>query len=492
MHLIAGPYRQLSLVRRILVLSIVIACLLGTSMLAAPRVEADPGARDYDAAAAEHFVSSYAERNGLAGAAYVVVEDGDVVTTGAAGDVQPDTPMSIGSLSKSFTAFSVLQQVDRGKIELDASITDYLPNFSVLGADPSRITVRMLLDHTSGLPNPLVLEPTGTLAGDVAGIADLSSASTPGTSYLYSNLNYRTLALLVQTVSGEPFDKYLDRHIFTPLGMDHTTSVLTVSDRQGLDGGSVSAYGFAVHLPELKASVGGAGGVISTAEDMGSWLAVQQAGGITADGTRLLSTDLVEQSHEKQPHAGTYAMGWQHTSTTDPARIGHDGELTKYSARQDLVPSNGYATAVLLNTFTPTISHPFEISTGLIDISEGHTPSVRAPTSTIIDLAIAVATLLVAALGMRGIMRARVWARERRSHRWWRRLLRLLPQAVMPALAAFVFFGLTAGARNPATPLDAFALWPAATTFILIAGIVGTFLITARLVAFCSSHSKES
>ncbi|SLM98857.1 Beta-lactamase [Corynebacterium xerosis] len=437
-------------------------------------------------------MSAYTKRNGLAGAAYVVVKDGEVVTTGAAGDVRPDTAMSVGSLSKSFTAFAVLQQVDAGRIELDAPITDYLPDFSVRGADPSSITVRMLLDHTSGLPNPLVLEPTGTLEGDVAEIAQLSAASTPGEDYLYSNLNYRTLALLVQTVSGEPFDSYLEQHIFTPLGMDDTESVLTVSDRHGLDNGSVSAYGTALHLPELKASVGGAGGVISTADDMGAWLAMQQAGGVARDGTRLLSADLLSQSHEKQPHAGTYGMGWQHTSTAKPARIGHDGQLTRYSARQDLVPSSGYATAVLSNTYTPTFSHPFEISTGLIEISEGRTPTVGAPKATIIDLVLAVVTLLVAALGVRGVVRSRLWARKRGHHRWWRRLLRLAPQLIMPTVATFLFFGLTAGAGNPATPLDAFALWPAATTLVLVAGVVGVAVMIARLIAFRTHEQAES
>lgn len=473
-------------------LVLLLVCAGGLPLAAAPRAAADATGSGYDTAAAHQFVADYASTNGLKGAAYVVVEDGIPVTTGATGDVSPTTPMSVGSVAKSFTAFAVLQLVDAGKVDLDAPVTRYLPDFTVKGADPSAITVRMMLSHTSGLPNPLVIPTTGTLDGDVAEIANLDVASAPGTTYLYSNMNYRTLALLVQKVSGEEFDAYLRDHIFRPLGMNDTTSVLTASDRPGLDAGSVSAYGLLLRLPELKAFVGGAGGVISTAQDMGAWLAMQQRGGVAADGTRLLSEKLVDASHEKQPNAGSYALGWQHTSTADPARIGHDGELTKYSARQDLVPSDGYATAVLLDTFTPTISHPFEISTGLIDIGEGRSPEVGLPTSTIIDVVVGAFTLLVTALGARGVARSGRWAEKRARHPWWRRVLRLLPQAVMPAVALALFVGLTTGSGNPATPLDVFALWPAAMVLVLVWAVVGVVLIAARVVAFRKVRSGDT
>lgn len=490
MKSLLGPTAHASvraLTRVIGTLFCIIALQFGANSPAAVADSGGSSTDDYDTAEAQSFVSDYITTHGLAGAAYVVVKDGEAVTTGAAGDVSASTPMSVGSLSKSFTAFAVLQLVDRGNVDLDAPITDYLPSFTIKGTDPSFITVRMLLTHTSGLPNPLVLPATGNLVDDVAETAEEKVASAPGDSYLYSNLNYRTLALLVQTISGEDFDSYLDAHIFAPLGMDDTTSVITATDRPGLDSGSVSAYGTAVHLPELKAAVAGAGGVISTAEDMGAWLAMQQRDGVSADGSWLLSADLVELSHTEQSHTDDYAMGWQLTSTADPARIGHDGELTKYSARQDLVPSNGYATAVLLSTFTPTVSHPFEISTGLIDISEGNTPEVGAPKSTIIDFVLAALTLIVIALGGRGLTRVQRWAKKRRAHRWWRRILRLAPQAVMPALAGFVFFGLTMGPGNPATPLDAFALWPAAMILVLVGALTGIGLIVARVMAFRSA-----
>lgn len=433
---------------------------------------------------AEEFVSDYTSRHGLPGASYAIVKDGEIVTTDAAGDVAADTPMGMGSASKSFTSFAVLQLVDSGEVDLDAPVTDYLPDFSIRGADVSAITVRMLLSHTSGLPNPTLVPATGSLEDAVAHIADLEAASTPGSTYAYSNFNYRALARLVEVVDGQDFDIYLDENIFTPLGMDDTTSVVTASDRPGLDAGHVTAYGLSLRLPELGADIGGSGGVISTAEDMAKWLAMQQRGGTAADGTRMLSEDLVAESHTPQPKAGTYGMGWEHTTTSDPERVGHGGSLMRYSGRQDLVPSSGYSTVVLLDSFTAIHQHQFDISTGLIDITEGKDPDLGFPLATVVDLCLGALTLLVLGLGLRGLLRSGRWARNRADHPWWRRILRLLPQAIMPLIGLGVFLGLTLGQGNPATPLDVFGLWPALMVLIGAAGLVGVCLVVSRLSAF--------
>lgn len=475
------------LIRKLTVLALTLLTLAGSGVLPAAAAPGDP---DYDTATAQGFVEGYAARHSLPGASYVVVHDGRPVTVGGTGNLTPTTPASVGSLSKSFTAFAVLQLVDQGRLDLDSPVVDHLPGFTVRGADPGVITVRMLLSHTSGLPNPTLVATTGSLADDVAAISELSVSSPPGTSYAYSNLNYRTLALLVEVLSGQPFDSYLRDHVFEPLGMHQTTSVITAGALPGLDAGHVTAYGLAIPLPELAADVGGSGGVISTAEDMGAWLAMQQRGGTAPDRTRLLSAELVEQSHTRQPAAGSYGFGWQHTSTADPARIGHDGSLTRYSAREDLVPSNGYAVAVLLDSFTPTQQHPFALGTGLIDVAEGETPEVGAPVATLIDLALGALTLLVLVVGTRQVRGVAAWTGRRRNHPWWRRIVRLVPQAVMPAVSLLLFVGLTLGRGNPATPVDVFGLWPAAAVLVLVAGVTGVAVIVARLRAWPRSEEE--
>jgi CubicO group peptidase (beta-lactamase class C family) len=436
------------------------------------------------------YVADYVDRHGLPGAAYAVVKDGDTVALGGAGGASADTPMAVASVSKPITAFAVLQLVDRGSVELDSPVTDYLQSFSVRGADPDDITVRMLLDHTSGLPNPMIVPAAGSLAAGVEHIAQLTVTSAPGAAYLYSNLNYRTLAYLVEVVSGEPFDAYLHDQVFAPLGMHDTLSVVSATDSTVFDHGHVTAYGTSLRIPEMARDVVGSGGVISTARDMSRWLAMQQRGGTTAEGDRLLSPDLIEESHTVQPDAGTYGLGWQHTSTAEPQRVGHDGALTRSSARIDLVPSSGYGAVVLLDSYTPTFQHPFEISTGLIELTEGRTPEPGAPIATIIDLCLAGLTLLVIVLGVRGLLRSRRWSAERAGLPVWRFVLRQLPQAVMPVVAGVLFLGLTVGPGNPATPVDAFGLWPAATSLVLVAGIVGLVLIAVRAARWVPARRR--
>lgn len=436
---------------------------------------------EFDEDTAQQFVDDYTKRQGLPGAAYVVTKDGEPVDKGSTGSVDVDTPMAIGSASKAFTAFAVLQLVDDGEVELDSPVTDYLPDFSVKGTDDDAITVRMLLSHTSGLTNPTFVPTTGSLEGDVASIADRKVAAEPGTEYNYSNLNYWTAALLVESISGKQFNSYMQDHIFEPLGMDDTHTVLQAHPIEGMNAGHVTAYGLSLPLPELRGDLGGAGGVISTAQDMGAWLSMQQRGGITADGERLLPQHLIEESHTIQPAAETYGFGWQHTSTQEPARVGHGGTMRTYGTRMDLVPTSGYGVAVLLDSQTPALAHSFELSTGLIEVSEGQTPEVRAPYPTYIDLGVGAVTILIALLGLLGARRSQRWADKRSHFPTWRFGLRLLPQLIMPLAAIVLFIGIPLNPQDHATALVVFGLWPAGMVLVLTAAAVGAVVTTLRV-----------
>lgn len=296
--------------------SITVAALLaGIAALtfAAPAAAAGRH-RDLDRAAVDAYVSDYLHRNGLPGASIAVVGDGTVVYEQGFGRdggeaVTARTPMAVGSVSKSFTAFAVLQLVDAGKVDLDEPAVSYLPGFSVDDPRGSKITVRQLLSHTSGLPNPVIVPPARNPKQAMARTWDWQLTADPGTHFHYSNANCWVAARLVEAVSGDPFSRYLDKRVFTPLGMTDTRAVLTTrADVDGLDGGHVTAYGSSLPLPEMDAYTGGASEVITTAHDMTQWLAMQTNHGVGPDGSVLLSPDLVEESHTPQP------------STTPPPR----------------------------------------------------------------------------------------------------------------------------------------------------------------------------
>ena len=165
----------------------------------------------------------------IPGAAMVVVRDGQVVdvhTYGVADDrgrrITGSTPFMIGSLTKSMTALAVMQLVQAGRLSLDAQLADVLPDFALADPEATRsITIRDLLDQTSGLSTVAGLRPLSTpvtsLAARIDELHQVAPVSAPGAAYHYSNANYLVLGRIVEVVSGIDFSTYLRTHVFEPL-----------------------------------------------------------------------------------------------------------------------------------------------------------------------------------------------------------------------------------------------------------------------------------
>lgn len=437
----------------------------------------------------DDFVDAYAERNGLPGGSVAVVKDGTTVYErgfghDSGGDaVGENTRLRTESLSKSVTAFAVLQLVDEGVIDLDGTVRTYLPELRMDDQRIDEVTVRQLLSHTSGIETPTIIPPADDLRAGVARLSAWQMGSDPGERYYYSNANYWTAARLVEVVSGESFEDYLRDHIFEPLGMRNSLTAITSRDPvDGVESGHVTAYGRALEAPEPEQMFAGAGGVVSTAHDWALWLGMQQRGGVAADGTRLLAASLVELSHEGQPGAAKSGLGW-HLSGADvePARVGHSGAGGASQQQQDLVPGSGYAVVVLLNSFTVWHEHAYALSDGIIEITEGRDAEVGAPVATIIDLTLGGLTVLVAGLGVLGVRRAGRWAGRRTSR--MRTAMRLLPQGIAPSLAVFLLVVSPQLQDNSLTSADVFRLAPAAMVLVLTAAIVGVALVVSRVLA---------
>jgi CubicO group peptidase (beta-lactamase class C family) len=136
---------------------------------------------------------------------------------------RPDTIFDLASVSKLFTVIAVLQQAERGRIDLDAPVARYLPEFAAAGKDT--VTVRMLLTHTSGLPAFAPLwssypDPPTRLAAALA--SPLVPGATPGGQYLYSDLGLIALGTVVERVTGRPLDDMVRAGITGPLSMHDT------------------------------------------------------------------------------------------------------------------------------------------------------------------------------------------------------------------------------------------------------------------------------
>lgn len=315
-----------------------------------------------DYAAIDSYVAGQVRDLRVPGLALGIVHDNQIVhlqSFGVAGSdgtaVTSQTPFMLGSSSKSFTALAIMQLVEAGKIRLDAPVQAYVPWFRVADPDASsRITVRNLLNHTSGLPTlaDADQQERDTSAGapetSVRRLSSVQLDRPVRTTYEYANANYMTLGLIVQVVSGQPYETYVHEHIFAPLGMTHSYTSGSEAAEHGLATGYRYWFQFPVAAPGLylnyNRSHAPAGLLVSSAEDMTHYLIAQLNDGAYA-GKRILSAVGVEQMHSpavKMDEAAQYAMGWMVADVNGVHIVTHAGDLAAgYHADMVLIPNDG-------------------------------------------------------------------------------------------------------------------------------------------------------
>jgi D-alanyl-D-alanine carboxypeptidase len=222
--------------------------------------------------------------------------------------MQPETRVPIGSLSKLFTAVVVLQLVEEGRISLDDPIAAHLPGLLPAG---EAITIRMLLQHTSGVYDYLedrrfvaraYANPSQVWAPTelVAYANEFPQRFVPGTpgGWDYSSTNYVVLGLLIEQVTGNQLAAELDRRIFTPLGLEQTFS--TPPDR--VDGPQARGYSRDIAQPALSLSFAfGTANIVTTVADM-------QRFGAALFGGELLAPELLAEMQRFVDGKGRYAM----------------------------------------------------------------------------------------------------------------------------------------------------------------------------------------
>ncbi len=211
------------------------------SALAAPPGLAEPVERSADGTtydAIDMYLERELPRLKVPGAALAVVDGDRIVHThgfgqaDARGDAPlPQTPFFIGSITKSFTALAVMQLVEAGAVDLDAPVQRYLPWFRVAAAQASaRMTVRHLLNQTSGLPMSTGWTPLADFDSrpdaserQARALATQRLNRPVGAAFEYSNMNYNLLGLIVEAVSGQRYADYVRTRILQPLDMDAVT-----------------------------------------------------------------------------------------------------------------------------------------------------------------------------------------------------------------------------------------------------------------------------
>ncbi|MFI0466275.1 serine hydrolase domain-containing protein [Saccharopolyspora sp. 5N102] len=399
------------------------------------------GAADIDS-----VVEEYLRDSGLPGAAVAVTRGDEVVRaagygrTPAGEPVTEHTAMAVASVSKSITALAVVQLAEAGRVGLDEPVRSYLPEFTTADPRAGRITVRQLLDQTSGLSDstypPFSRPQPDSLRAAVAGMNSAELAAEPGTRWEYHNPNFQVAARLVEVVAGQPFDGYLQEHVFAPLGMTDSRTIDTADELPPSAHGHLKVLGSAVAVPEPPAFGNGSGGVLSSAHDMSAWLIAQNNGGRGPGGATIATASAIAATHTPSSEvSGDYALGWSVGTTGSGAPvIAHSGDLFTATAYQALLPASGYGIAVMANT---GLAHgdAKAIADRLIALLEGTPAPVTSDPLVVADIVFLVLTAGAALLATRGVLRSRRWAEKRASA--VRAALRLLPLAI--PLLVFVF-----------------------------------------------------
>ena len=274
-------------------------------------------------------------------------------------DVEWNVPMpadavfEIGSVTKQFTAVAILQLRDEGKLSLDDDITKWLPDFDPRG---NKLTLRRLLDHTSGMVGLTEMPEFGNLVNSrfprdsaYALIKRYPFQFPTGEAQIYNNSAFWLLGLVVEKASGMTYEEYVEKKLFEPLGMkrsmycNSSENVERRAHGYGVQNGLIRRAPTNVHTWPFSA-----GSLCSTAGDLVTWLKALHGGKVLSPGSY---TELITPSKLNDGTPLRYSMG---LSVGKDIRglnyIGHGGSIAGFTAEAGWYPDAQAAIVVLMNT----------------------------------------------------------------------------------------------------------------------------------------------
>jgi CubicO group peptidase (beta-lactamase class C family) len=266
------------------------------------------------------------------------------------GPLTPDAGFALASLTKPFTAVLVLQLMEEGLLSLDDTIASHLPDY---GADYSdRVTIRQLLQNRSGIPHTVDIpgwfdasfKESQTPEIFIETIASLPLRFEPDADYLYSNLGYYLLGMIVEHVTGRPFAEALSERVLEPLGMVNTGQIYADGALEALAKNYLREDdGTLVPVPLTNPRLFlAAASLYSTADDLMRW------------GQAVMGTDLISVQSKAIMLDPATPMGWvvgeQPFDDGSTSTIyTYNGELAGYTSMLILLPEHGHTIIVLNN-----------------------------------------------------------------------------------------------------------------------------------------------
>jgi D-alanyl-D-alanine carboxypeptidase len=327
---------------------------------------ATPAARAQDTRALVHYVDSVATaavaEHRTAGVSVAVVKNGRTVLAKGYGfaDLENDVPATaetvyrIGSITKQFTSAAIVRLMEQGKLSLDDTLQKFLPNFPTQG---NRVTVRHLLNHTSGIKSYTSLGPKWErvvrldLAPDsvVALFANEPFDFKPGDAWRYDNSGYFLLGMIIEKLSGRPYGQYLQDEFFTPLNLKSTL----YCDQAPLIRHRAQGYAtrpggeFMNAEPLSMTQPYAAGSLCSTVNDLVAWTVALSSGKVVSPASYKLMTTPGTLNDGKPL---TYGFGLGVGALGGHRQVSHNGGINGFISELHHYADDSVITVVLTNT----------------------------------------------------------------------------------------------------------------------------------------------
>lgn len=360
------------------------------------------------AAELEAFLTDWLSEDRIPGVSLALVDEETVAYAGGFGArdlstnaaATPRTLYGIGSCTKSFTALSIMQLSQAGRLDVDDPVADYVPHLDAVDGEP--VTIHQLLTHTSGMPSDgqavaLIARLTGEnpvevplsdredFRAHVRGAAP-DRVTDEGDHFFYYNSGYTILGEVIREVSGRPYAEYVEEQILDPLGMSRSTfseAAFTETDDRMTpytredDASVAAAFPFDDHLAA-------AGGLLSCVSELTAYLQLYMRDG-DHDGTSVVEADALErmlQPHSTRRHrvdgsAYRYGYGWGVDDFCGDVLVGHSGSVGVSTGYLGFLRGTGRGVAVGCNT-----THGYglaEIGKAALAIWDGRDPAAVAP-----------------------------------------------------------------------------------------------------------------
>ncbi len=333
-------------------------------------------------------VTQVASDHDVPGLSVALVRNGEVVygrslgvsNIDAGGAVTCRSLFHMASVTKTFVGIALMQLAERGKIDLDARIVDYLPYFELTDRRYRDITVRQMMSHTSGMPDVLDYEwenpsfDDGALEEYVRGIADQHLIADPGEVFSYSNMAYEVLGDVIAKVSGQSFEDYVEEAILGPLAMKSSRlmvrqanqRLVTTPHLSRLDGGVRVSGVFPYNRKHAPSST-----LVSNTFEM-TQIARALLNGGELNGKRILQAASIDAMWSPQMRDDV-GLSWFFSKRHGERVVSHDGHDRGFRSYLALIPKRQMAVVVSSNyDAAPVVG----LGRAVLDVALGFTPEL--------------------------------------------------------------------------------------------------------------------